>query len=775
MADLAPSICASGPRAQSLSQRLDAHQNPDHISLTAAAPNSDSPIRSLDISMPLPPALDRVQQTRLWQQSAYLAPPIALIDSGIQSALATHTPSLASRMTGMEDEEADRENGQLEGMDHEDSSCASSLLSGHRPSGPPLAGYRQQQQQSYHPVTELGCNTGSVGGPSGPLSVYPSAPDSSCLMSPATPNTMATTSGHLDNDRGLICSDGLPTHESLISSMPLMDSRGNRLSDLDTDEAASAIPELVKLIKDEDDQVVIYQASMMVFQLSKSEAIDSLIDSREMIACIISALDRTDDPETVRLLAGTLYNLSQTQTGLKAIFAANCVSCLVRLLASPVESVLFYAITTLHNLLLHQDGAKVVVRSTPGCLERMTSLLGKNNVKFLTICTDCLQILAYGHQESKLAILASGGPVELVRILRSYTYEKLLWTTARVLKVLSVCTANKPAIIAAGGMEALGRHLHAQAGARLVLNCLWTLRNLSDAASRLDNLGPLLQVLTQLISTGDHNTVTCAAGILSNLTCNNHANKLAVFRIELILFMLFSCQKIGGLDALVHAISTGPAAFREDALEPCICALRHLTSRHEEEERARSILVRQLICLPVLARHLHAATASVCPELGLSVSPGLAAYTGHSSGVSSSLGPGQLQLQSLESDIHGPGSQATGGPLTLGTGPHLSSSTSTSTIQSHAHHHHHHHQPLLPQHQQIYPVPPQGPTPSFTSLGSSWSLIKAMVGLIRNLALNLDNHAPMQQSGLVTGLVLLLYATQYEISKVLMFFRSFFK
>lgn len=50
----------------------------------------------------------------------------------------------------------------------------------------------------------------------------------------------------------------------------------------------------------------------------------------------------------------------------------------------------------------------------------------------------------------QLIILASGGPGELVRIMKSYTYEKLLWTTSRVLKVLSVCSSNKPAIVEAG-------------------------------------------------------------------------------------------------------------------------------------------------------------------------------------------------------------------------------------------------------------------------------------------------------------------------------------
>lgn len=47
--------------------------------------------------------------------------------------------------------------------------------------------------------------------------------------------------------------------------------------------------------------------------------------------------------------------------------------------------------------------------------------------------------------------MASGGPQELVRIMRTYTYEKLLWTTSRVLKVLSVCPSNKAAIVDAGG------------------------------------------------------------------------------------------------------------------------------------------------------------------------------------------------------------------------------------------------------------------------------------------------------------------------------------
>ena len=78
---------------------------------------------------------------------------------------------------------------------------------------------------------------------------------------------------------------------------------------------------------------------------------------------------------------------------------SNLIICLSR--SSPVDSVLFYAITTLHNLLLHQEGAKMAVRLAGG-LQKMVALLNKTNVKFLAITTDCLQILAYGNQESKV-------------------------------------------------------------------------------------------------------------------------------------------------------------------------------------------------------------------------------------------------------------------------------------------------------------------------------------------------------------------------------------
>lgn len=46
-------------------------------------------------------------------------------------------------------------------------------------------------------------------------------------------------------------------------------------------------------------------------------------------------------------------------------------------------------------------------------------------------------------------------------------------------------------------MQALAMHL-GNPSPRLVQNCLWTLRNLSDAATKVDGLESLLQSLVQV-------------------------------------------------------------------------------------------------------------------------------------------------------------------------------------------------------------------------------------------------------------------------------------
>nr|WMQ53806.1 putative bCatenin1 [Polycelis tenuis] len=592
---------------------------------------------------------DKTSYTRSWQQNQYL------VDSGINSALETHTHSVSSR----------------HGYDEMDS--------------------EDQNKKDWKCLSNININENFT--------------NDICMLTPESPgsNICGRQGGEAMADVNLSSAyDTGKTECDLEFGL-----------DIDKLEAESAIPDLVKLIKDEDDAVVINEATMMVFQLSKSDAIDALINSKEMISCIIEAMNKAEHAEAVRFLAGAIYNMSQKKYGLKVIFEANVIPCLVKLLGFSMESVLFYAITTLHNLLLYQEDGKEAVRLS-GCIPKLVSLLQKNNIKFLTICTDCLQILAFNHQPSKIEILKNGGPLHLIHIIKNYDYEKLLWTATRVLKVLSVCSANKPVIIREGGIEALTNILyhtiqrnssmissppeqgaenpesHPQFSQRLLHNCLWTLRNLSDAATRI-NFDHLLKVLVQILISSynsfqrqnvhiDTNAVICAAGILSNLTCNNQYNKIALF-------------KLGGVEALVRVIewnftsltnsspqnklNSANNSFSEDILEPCICALRHLTSRHEEAETVQTSLI-QLQGLSLLIRLLEM-----------------------------QLGPDLFHMQT--------------------------------------------HQPVMPN--------------LFLSYYKiNWTLIKAIIGLIRNMAMSSCNFVAIRERGFVWPMIVLINRAQIEIA-----------
>ncbi|XP_053349472.1 junction plakoglobin-like isoform X2 [Clarias gariepinus] len=352
----------------------------------------------------------------------------------------------------------------------------------------------------------------------------------------------------------------------------------------DAELAKRAMPELIKLLTD-DDQVVVRKAALIVSRLVRNDASRHvMMQTAVMMSSMLRVMQSSSDMETIRCMASILHCLSHHHQGLNAIFTAGGIPALINMLSSPVEAVLFYSITTLHNLLLHQDGSKMAVRMCDG-LQKIVPLLKHTNPKFLAITTDCLQILSYANQESKLIILASGGPESLVYIMRNYNYEKLLWTTSRVLKVLSVCPSNKPAIVNAGGMQALALHLTGSS-ARLVQNCLWTLRNLSDAATKQEGLDSLLHILVTQLGSDDVNILTCATGILSNLTCNNARNKSLVVQR-------------GGVEALINALLRTTvnqdeaelavcAAVNQDVAEPAVCALRHLTGRHPLAQTAQN-------------------------------------------------------------------------------------------------------------------------------------------------------------------------------------------
>jgi len=295
----------------------------------------------------------------------------------------------------------------------------------------------------------------------------------------------------------------------------------------DVDVTAVAIPELIRLLQDDDPNVA-RQAAGTLYQLARKEAPrHAIIANQHLIPAIVKVLTTNDDPETVKSLAGTLQAISGSPKGLMSIFKSGGIPALIKMLSSPIDKVVHYSLTTLHNILQHQgeEAKRAVILA--GGVQKMVDLLSKENaqLRFLALLTDCLEILAFQNPSSKAIIVSKNGTAQLVRLLQIHrNYEKLLFTTCRLLKVLSVDNTNKQAIIEEGGMNVLGNLLEHQSP-RLVMNALWTLRNLSDQATKAEGLDDLLRKCVQMLESNEIGIVMCCVGILSNLTCNNAHNK----------------------------------------------------------------------------------------------------------------------------------------------------------------------------------------------------------------------------------------------------------
>uniref|UniRef100_A0A8C1W9L2 Junction plakoglobin a n=1 Tax=Cyprinus carpio TaxID=7962 RepID=A0A8C1W9L2_CYPCA len=299
----------------------------------------------------------------------------------------------------------------------------------------------------------------------------------------------------------------------------------------DAELATRAIPELTKLLNDED-QVVVNKAAMIVNQLTRKEASRrALMQSPQMVAAVVRAMQNTSDMETTRATASILHNLSHQREGLLAIFKSGGIPALV-LKIKPYLYVIY----------VHP---KLKLCSFMHLLHITTLFLHLIACLSLQMC-DLLTIIT----------------------------------------LLITSVSNNFSL--SGGMQALGKHLNGSSQ-RLTQNCLWTLRNLSDAATKQDGMENLLQVLVGLLSSDDINMLTCATGILSNLTCNNTRNKTQV-------------TQSNGVEALIHTILR--AGSKQDVIEPAVCALRHLTSRHPEAETAQNA-VRMYYGIPAIVKLLN--------------------------------------------------------------------------------------------------------------------------------------------------------------------------
>lgn len=96
-------------------------------------------------------------------------------------------------------------------------------------------------------------------------------------------------------------------------------------------------------------QVVVGKAAQIVNQLTRKEASRrALMQSPQMVAAVVRAMQNTSDMETARATASILHNLSHHREGLLSIFKSGGIPALVRMLRYSREKTIFFHITQLH-------------------------------------------------------------------------------------------------------------------------------------------------------------------------------------------------------------------------------------------------------------------------------------------------------------------------------------------------------------------------------------------------------------------------------------------
>uniref|UniRef100_A0A915BQ88 Uncharacterized protein n=1 Tax=Parascaris univalens TaxID=6257 RepID=A0A915BQ88_PARUN len=354
-----------------------------------------------------------------------------------------------------------------------------------------------------------------------------------------------------------------------------------------------AIPELVKLLSDKDETVVL-RAAHMVHLLSKEDKSMAAIANNPSLVAALCSATRFDNEAIRKDALAALSHISEHAEGRVHLFRSGGIPELVRMLGVPVDAVRHYAITTLHNLLLYMEPAKQETRACGG-LEAMTPLLREKNPRFLALLVDSLYLLVLDHPQSKLSFLSLSGPSLLMAVLESHrSYPKLVYTVVRCIRAISVCPQNKAALISLGALQVLGDFIEG-VDERTQFAVLCAVRNLSDAATNEDNLGPLIVRLIGVVTAGEETSTACAAGVLSNLTCNNVRNKQTL------------CSN-RGMEVLCCALERYSSV--EEVTEPALCALRHCTARHSLAAQAQSD-VRLTHTLPVILELLCTMRAPV--------------------------------------------------------------------------------------------------------------------------------------------------------------------
>lgn len=344
-------------------------------------------------------------------------------------------------------------------------------------------------------------------------------------------------------------------------------------------EPSQVIPELLGLLM-EDDPVIVREAVLLTHMLVKEggESRSEVIRNRDLIHALLQTFSKdVGDGKITYVLANLFHALSQQQEGLRALLECGGIPRLIQTLDS-ADSTVNFVITTLHNFLivLHEQSANEIDRCNgTGAL---IHLLKSSNDKLLTLVSDCLLKLSIYNPNAKLYLQTSEECVQrLLFIFDTTKYDKLSLTISKLFPIISSSNEMiKRVFLQLNALSIFEKQIRSTKSIRIRHNCLIALRNISDQATRMRDIDSLIQQLSSILLTDDHQSVLCALGILTNLTADNRTNKSLLV-------------KLNGVQTLMQKLMIS-ADGNEDLIEGALCTLRHITARHDLENEAREAI-----------------------------------------------------------------------------------------------------------------------------------------------------------------------------------------
>ncbi|KAF8386715.1 hmp-2 [Pristionchus pacificus] len=352
------------------------------------------------------------------------------------------------------------------------------------------------------------------------------------------------------------------------------------------------VEDLLRQMRSADQETVV-RAVKHVYAVSKN---DGSIATKEMIDELLR-VTRSGDPELVRNAVGALSHISDHPNGRMFLFRSEGLAEIIRMLGSEDEAVVRYALTTLHRLLQHIESTRPMARQL-GATPALTRLLeGWRMPKMLSMAADAVHILIFDDvNERNRFALDCDGARRLIRLLTTHEDQpKVVMTAVRCVRVLCAgqdASHLKHLLIEKDALFVLYTNLKKAEEARTRITILACLRNLSDAVSNEQDHAVIVIALLDIIKESERaiggrghlqgyseEEVMFAAGVLSNLTCNNVNNKATVYEAN-------------GIGTLVDVLRLRPDKADEMVTEPALCTLRHSTARHGNSSAAQRAFAR---------------------------------------------------------------------------------------------------------------------------------------------------------------------------------------